>query len=1095
MTQAATDGLWREGDHWALRYRGREARLRHSKGLGYLALLLQHAGAEIHVLELATAAGGEGPRAGVSAAERAELTANDAGGAGAGLDQQAKAAYRARVEELRAELEQARDWADDERAARIQQELDFIAHELARAVGLGGRDRPTASQAERARQNVGRAVHKAVHQVASALPELGAHLERAVSTGAFCSYSPAPELGFPLLSEAPAAAASTLPSGTVTVMMTEVEDVTQLLASHRPDAVRNLRRHQEVIATVVVSRRGTLLDEGGLGDSTLALFARASDALACALDVQRAISREDWHGAHVKVAVALHTGEVDPDNPDLPRGAMNRCAQIRALAHGGQVVLSGAIRELVGDDVPPDAALRDLGPHRLPELERSEHLFQLDHPALPHDFPPLRSAHARQHNLLPQLTSFVGRERELAELARLLGSARLVTLTGAGGSGKTRLAIEVAARTAEKTRNGAWLVDLAPVFDPQLVLKALAQVLGVRERPHSNLLEDIVGRLRESELLLVLDNCEHLIDTCARLAEDLLRACPELRLLATSREPLGVPGERVFRTGSLAVPARTDPPDAIAGAEAVILFGDRATAVLGDFKLDADAAPLVAHICRRLDGLPLAIELAAARTASLSLDDLGSRLDDCFAVLTGGARTALPRQRTLEATVTWSYEMLSERQRDVFNRLSVFAGGWMLADAETVCAGAGIDPGDVVDDLAALVHKSLVVRDALQGPGTRYRLLETLRQYGLNKLRETGEAEVVRDAHLNWAVELAEEAERYLDGLDQAAWLDRLERELDNLRAALEWAITSRDPEAGLRIASITIGGMWVWRGHVPEGQRWLHRLLATPGHVAVPVRAKGLLAAGRVDFQAGQWARGSQLCEQSRALFRTAGDDAGEARALLWLAFNRWGIEDSQEIDDAFAAAIDAARRAERPLETAIALGFSSMWWASRDLNRAHELVEEAGLLIEHAESPNWLAHSYELRALVAYLQGDVERARTLLSNALPIYLQIGNRGCSTHCLESTAAVVAAGGRPDAGAELLGTAERMREALGVAPPPYERIVREHGIRSVKAALQPDAAGRAWQHGRELGFEAAMARANNLLSRPASVITDPLITS
>ena len=292
------------------------------------------------------------------------------------------------------------------------------------------------------------------------------------------------------------------------------------------------------------------------------------------------------------------------------------------------MLVSGAVRELVGEDLPPEAALRDLGLHRLRTLERSEHLFQLDHPDLPHDFPLLRSAQARRHNLLPQLTSFVGRERELEDLATLLGSTRLVTLTGAGGSGKTRLAIEVAARTAGQTRDGAWLVDLAPVFDPQLVLKAVARVLGVRERPHSSLLGDILERLRESELLLVLDNCEHLVDACARLAEDLLRACPELRLLATSREPLGVPGERVFRTGSLTVSARNDPPDAIARAEAVILFGDRATAVLGQLRARARHGALGGtHLpqarrptardraCRRQDGVLVAgrPELAPGR--------------------------------------------------------------------------------------------------------------------------------------------------------------------------------------------------------------------------------------------------------------------------------------------------------------------------------------------------------------------------------------------------------------------------------------------------------------------------------------------------
>ena len=548
---------------------------------------------------------------------------------------------------------------------------------------------------------------------------------------------------------------------------------------------------------------------------------------------------------------------------------------------------------------------------------------------------------------------------------------------------------------------------------------------------------------------------------------------------------MGVPGERVFRTGSLPVPAGGDAPDAIAGAPAVILFGDRAAAVLGGFELTPDTAPVVGQVCRRLDGLPLAIELAAARTASLSLDDLGSRLDDCFALLTGGARTALPRQRTLEATVAWSYDLLSERQRALFDRLSVFAGGWTLDAAETVCASAGLEARHVADDLAALVDKSLVVRDVPASGRSRYRLLETLRQYGRDRLREAGRAAAVRDAHLSWAVGLAEEAEHHLEGLDQAAWLDVLESELDNLRGALEWAITSRNPEAGLRLASITTGSLWTWRSHVPEGQRWLQRLLDTPAEIAAGVRAKGLMAAGRVDFHAGRWPRGMDLCAQSRDLYREVGDGAGEARALIWLAFNRLGIADDDEIGDVLAAAIDVARRAERPLETAIALGLSGTWWSLRDLRRAHELVEEGGLLMERAGNPNWLAHSYEFRALVAYLQRDYDRARDLLASALPIYLQISNRVCGAHCLETTAALAAATGRPDVGAELLGAAERMRELLGTAAPPYERIVRERGVADVTRALDDDAAATAWTRGRELAFEDAMARARGVASRAA----------
>jgi predicted ATPase len=1087
MSESAVQGLWREGDDWALRFRGHEARLRHAKGLGYLAVLLEHPGSDIHVFEIVAAADGVPPREPSAITEwRVDLGADDAAGAGPALDAQAKAVYRARVGELREEVEQAQAWADLERAARAQEELDFIARELARAVGLGARDRPMASQAERARQNVGRAIHKAVGRIAAVLPELGAHLERAVHTGAWCSYRPKPEPAFALLLVPPGPAASEQAPRIVTFLASDVEHSARLLTHDRVGASSALRRWEELAASIVAGSGGTLL-ERSVGGSSVAFFPRATDAVTCALGLQRAVEGEGWPGdLRIRVRVALHAAEASPGESDGGDIAVIRCASIRALAHGGQVLVSGAVRELAGDDLPEGASLRDLGQYRPHDLDRPEHLFQLNGPGLPGDFPPLQSLGVRRHNLPLQLTSFVGRERDLDELARLLDRARLITLTGAGGSGKTRLAIELAARQAAQHPDGAWLVDLAPVFDEQLVLKAVARVLGVRERPHSNLLDDILERLREAQMLVVLDNCEHLANNCARLAEDLLRACPGIHLLATSREPLGVPGERVFRTGSLAVPAADDAAGTIARAEAVILFADRAAAALDGFEFDSDAAPLLGHICRRLDGLPLAIELAAARTASLSLDDLGSHLDDCFALLTGGARTALPRQRTLEATVAWSYDLLGERQRGLFNRLSVFAGGWTLDAAEAVCATAFVEARHVAEDLAALVDKSLVVRDVLESGRTRYRLLETLRQYGRNRLSEASDAAAVRDAHLSWAVELAEEAERHLDGLEQAAWLDLLEREVDNLRAALEWAITSRNVEAGLRLASITYGSMWVWRGHVPEGQRWLQRLLDTSAEATASVRAKGLLAAGRLDFQAGEWARGVRLCAKSRDLYAEAGEAAGEARALLWLAFNRWGTEESQEVGDAFAAAIDAARRAQRPLETGIALGFSSMWWALRDLDRAHELVEEAGVLILQAESPNWLAHSYELRALVAYLRGNIERARELLSKALPIYLQIGNRGCSTHCMESTAAVAAAAGRPDLGAELLAAAQRMRELLGVAPPPYERTVRERGVSAVNAALDTEAAARAWERGRALGFGDAMAEARALVETPAS---------
>ncbi len=864
-------GLWREGDYWAVCHGGAEVRLKSSKGLEYLATLLAHPGAELHVLELAA------PEATV--AESAAPV----------LDEQAKSEYRARVQGLREELEEARTWNDDERAARAQEELDFIGRELAQAVGLGGRDRPAASQAERARQSVGRAIRKAVRHIADELPQLGVHLERAVKTGAFCTYSPEPENPFPLLAG------------------------------------------------------------------------------------------------------------------------------------------------------PPTT--------------------------------PGRRADAPSTNLPLQLTTFVGREHELEEIGALLTDARLVTLTGAGGTGKTRLALELAARRAEDLSGGAWLVDLAPVADPGLVIKAFAQALGVRERPDTPLRDDVLARVRDAEmLLLVVDNCEHLVDESARVAQDLLQEAANLRVLATSREPLGIPGEVVFRTASLPDP------------DAVALFTDRARDAQPGVDFEGESEPLVTQLCRRLDGLPLAIELAAARTASFSLADLAAHLDDRFTLLTGGARTALPRQRTLEATVAWSYDLLDDRHRTLFDSLSVFVGGWTVDAAADVCASCGMERREVLAGLGTLVDKSLVVRDEARDGVVRYRLLETLRQYGRDRLQETGRAKEVRDAHLDWMVAFAQQVEPGLSGLAQARCLDLLETELDNTRAALEWSLASGNPEAGLKIASISVAGFWLWRGHMREAQPMMERLLAAPGDVSDAVRAAGLLAAGRLCFQSGVWEEGTRLCTASLEIARATGDTVAQAAAYLWLVINAWGVHvgggiTEAELSGLIEDGIEVARRSEDPLMVGLTVALCALWWVDRDVDRAWAMLEEAAVLIDQIPAPNWQAHIWEFRAIGAEARGDLHVARECLAKALPLYHQMDNRNCGAHCLETTAGLVARMGEAEAGSELLGTAERLREVLGGAAPAYEAFVRARSEAMVGASLDDDTREAARERGRSLAFEAAMARA------------------
>ena len=633
-----------------------------------------------------------------------------------------------------------------------------------------------------------------------------------------------------------------LPTGTVTFLFTDLEGSTAPQQAH-PAAYRDaLRRHHDLLRGAVETHSGVVFET--LGDAVCAAFARPTDAVAAALAGQLALRREAWDATGpLRARMGLHLGEVETyPAPGAAQGArylglpLVRCGRLMATAHGGQTVLSEAVTVLVRDALPPGAALRDLGAHRLKDLQRPERVAQLLHPDLPGDFPPLRALDARPHNLPLQMTSFVGREAELAAVAGLLaGAARLVTLTGAGGAGKTRLALQAAADAAEGAPDGVWFVDLAPLTDPDLVPSAALAAARGPELPGRGPLGSLLDHLRPRQALLLLDNCEHLLDACAALADAVLRGCPGVRVLATSRELLGFAGEVAWRVPSLAVPPApawhpgpdVPPPDdrgtgepaagatgtapaalaGVYGAPAVRLFAERARAVRPAFALGAADALTVAEVCRRLDGLPLAIELAAARARVLSVDELLARLDDRFRLLTGGSRTALRRQQTLQATVDWSHALLSAPERVLFRRLGVFANGGTLAAAEAVCAGGPAGPGGpleagaVLDLLTGLVDKSLVVADAT-AEGTRYRLPETIRQYAAQKLVDAGEAAALRDRHRDWYAAWAEAADPQIVGRDQRAWFRRMDAEHDNLRAALAWSAAAGDGAAELRLAA-----------------------------------------------------------------------------------------------------------------------------------------------------------------------------------------------------------------------------------------------------------------------------------------------------
>lgn len=601
-----------------------------------------------------------------------------------------------------------------------------------------------------------------------------------------------------------------VPTGTVTLLLADVEGSTRLWQS-RPDAMTAaFERLDRVLARVVDAHRGVRPVEQGEGDSFVVAFGRASDAVACALELQRAELDP------IRMRIGIHTGEVQlRDEANYIGPTINRTGRLRDLAHGGQTVMSSTTADLVTDRLPADTWLTDLGSHPVRDLPRPEQVTQLCHPETQNEFPPLRTAKpARAHNLPAQLTRFVGRRAEMAELRRSLGAHRLVTLTGAGGSGKTRLAVEVAVSVAPEFDDGARYVDLAPITDADAVAATVAQALELPEHPGRSPRDTVLRFVADRRLLLVLDNCEHLLDGCADLTGALLSGCPELTILATSREPIGIAGEVTWRVPSLGLED-----------EAVDLFCDRAQRARPDFRIDGDDAATAREICRRLDGMPLAIELAAARVRALSLTQILDSLHDRFRLLTGGARTAVRRQQTLRASVDWSYALLTEPERVLFRRLGVFMGGFDLAAAQGVGAGSTVEQYQVLDQLGLLVDKSLVLADDASG-AMRYRMLETVRQYALERLGESGEADAVRDRHRDHYTGTAAGLASSPLSADNQRTIDLADADMDNLRAAFTWSRERGEVEDALRLAS-ALQSFWLARGRFREGWEWFDAVLS----------------------------------------------------------------------------------------------------------------------------------------------------------------------------------------------------------------------------------------------------------------------------
>ena len=911
------------------------------------------------------------------------------------------------------------------------------------------------------------------------------------------------------------------PTGTVTFLFTDIEGSTKLWEKNAPAMQAALARHDELLRWAIEERCGYVFKT--VGDAFCAAFPTAPDALEAALSAQRTLFADEWpQTGPLRVRVALHTGAAEERDGDYFGPPVNRVARLLSAAHGGQVLLSLPAQELVRDQLPAGTSLRDLGEYRLKDLFRPERVFQLIATGLPVEFPPLRTLDAYRNNLPLQPTPLIGREKEVSEVCTLLRheETRLLTLTGPGGTGKTRLALQAAADFLDDFPDGTFFVPLATLSESELFFSAVAETLGVKETGEQSLDESLKDYLSERRLLLLLDNFEQVLGAASAVTE-LLAAAQGLKVLATSRAPLGLYGEHEFPVPPLTLPDLRHPPslERLTQYEAVELFVERAQAVKPDFKVTNESAPAVAEICVRLDGLPLAIELAAARIKMLPPKAMLQRLSSRLKLLTGGARDLPERQRTLRATIEWSHALLDEGEQLLFGRLAVFSGGRALEAIEAICDAEGDLPVEAFEGVSSLLDKSLLGQEEGPGGEPRFVMLETVHEFAREKLQGSGEAEQIKRVHAQYFLTLAEEAHPELLGANQLQWLEKLEAEHDNMRAALTWALERNEAEVALRMGG-ALWWFWSVRGYYSEGRRWLEEGQAMEGRGSPESRAMALAGAGALASQQGDLDRAQEACEEGLELLEHQAREASEAKLCLlaglgWVALQReehgqatelfeeglalsremsdtWWLAsslldlalvsnsrgDSERATELYEESMDLFRERGDKQNLAFCLNNLGMVaYSQGDLGRATQLTEEGVVLFRELGARGDVALGLYNLGWVALLQNDLGRAADLYGESLSLSWETGLNPLVQMALEGFACVAGAKGEAERAARLWGAAQALHETKGNLRDTDFLAEADARISAVRSGMGEEGWEEAWRKGRAMTLDGAVSYA------------------